>query len=96
MAVPFALAAQGLAASGEPWRHPARIASVAAGAVSVVGRLIYLRLPAPLLGTSGLSVWSLLFGTAAASVWLESRLFRIPPCTVVNKREHAEAQCLPG
>ncbi|HUE02511.1 MAG TPA: phosphatase PAP2 family protein [Bryobacteraceae bacterium] len=58
VAVPFALAAQGLAASGVPWRHPARIASVAAGALSVVGWLIYLRLPAPLLGTSGLSAWS--------------------------------------
>jgi len=75
VAVPFALLAQGLAASGLTWRNATRIVCVGTGALSVLGSLTYLRLPSPPLEWSGTLVWILLLGSAVASVVLESRLY---------------------
>jgi hypothetical protein len=80
VAVPFALLAQGVAASGftsnSKSGNALRLASVGLGGLAVLGWMAYLRLPSPpLLGRGGL-VWVLLFGTAVASIVLESRLWR--------------------
>jgi hypothetical protein len=76
VAVPFALLAQALAASGLGWRHRLRVASVATGAVSVLGWLAYLRMPSPPLAARGSLAWCLLWGTAVVAIVLESRLYR--------------------
>jgi hypothetical protein len=94
VAVPFALLAQGLAASGVPWRNTGRMACVGTGALAVMAWLTYLRLPSPPLAGRGALIWSLLLGSAAASVILESRLQRamaqagVPAPGGVNEGEY--------
>jgi hypothetical protein len=96
VAVPFALLAQGLAASGASWRNAVRIACVGTGALLVLAWLTYLRLPSPPLQSSGALLWSLLLGSAAASVILESRLHLavaqagVTALGAVNAREYTE------
>jgi hypothetical protein len=75
VAVPFALAAQGLATAVLPWRTSERIASTAVGGALVAGWLMYLRMPAPPPVGAGWA-WSLLLGTAVVAVLLELRLNR--------------------
>jgi hypothetical protein len=76
VAVPFALLAQGVAASGLEWRNAARIACVATGGLLVPAWLAYLRLPSPPLAGNVSWAWCLLLGSGVASVILESRLQR--------------------
>jgi PAP2 superfamily len=95
VAVPFALMAQGLAAADVPWRGRVRIACVAAGGVSVLAWLMYLRLPSPPLEGLGGAAWGLLLGTAAVSVFLEARLRAaqsspVPERLKVSEREYAQ------
>jgi len=102
VAVPFALLAQGLASTGVPWRNVTRRACVAAGAISVLAWLTYLRLPSPPFEGRGGLAWTLLSATAAASVLLESRLCRVVACAGapalprVNEGEYAERLPAPG
>jgi len=102
VAVPFALLAQGLAASGVPWRNTGRIACVGTGALAVLAWLTYLRLPSPPLAGRGALIWSLLLGSAAASVILESRLQRavvqagVPALGRVNEGEYTGPLRAPG
>ena len=74
VAVPFALVAQGVAASGTPWYGRERIAAVGAGGTLVAAWLVYLRLPSPPLHGNGRLAWGLLTATAVAGVCLEWRL----------------------
>ena len=76
VAVPFALLAQGLAASALPWRNATRMTCVGTGALSVLAWLTYLRQPSPPLGGNGALVWSLLLGVVLVSVLLEGLLSR--------------------
>jgi hypothetical protein len=74
VAVPFALGAAALAASGLPWKTPVRAASAGLGFAMVAGWLMYLRLPSPPFDGAG--PWIVLLGCATVSVLLESRLHR--------------------
>lgn len=76
VAVPFALMAQGIAASGVSWRSLPRISAVGAGAALVMAWLMYLRLPDPPLNASGIWAWALLLGTLIAAIRLERNLQR--------------------
>jgi hypothetical protein len=76
VAVPFALMAQGTAASRLGWNSRARIAAVGGGGAMVVAWLVYLRFPAPPLHMAGMWAWGLLTATAVFAVVLESRLNR--------------------
>jgi len=102
VAVPFALLAQGLAASGVPWWNTRRIACVGTGALAVLAWLTYLRLRSPPIAGRGALVWSLLLGSAAASIILESRLQRamaqagVPTLERVNEGEYTGPLRAPG
>jgi PAP2 superfamily len=74
VAVPFALAAQALAASGLGWRTPERIGALAAGALLVLAWLLYLRSAGPF--ASPPLAWMLLAGGALLCCLLEARLSR--------------------
>jgi hypothetical protein len=76
VAVPFTLAAQGLATASLPWRTSERIAATAVGGALVAGWLMYLRMPTPAPAGGGWA-WSLLLGTAVVAVVLEWRLNRV-------------------
>jgi len=76
VAVPFALLAQGVAASGLAWNSPERVAAVAGGGAAVMAWLSYLRLPAP-PAYGGMWAWTLLLATAVAAIYAESRLQRV-------------------
>jgi len=102
VAVPFALLAQGLAANGLPWQNRTRLACVGTGGLAVLAWLAYLRLPSPPLAGSGVLAWVLLFGTAVASIVLESRLYRavvqagVLAPNWVSEGEYAERLPAPG
>jgi len=74
VAVPFALGASALAASGVSWTTPVRAVSAALGFAMVAGWLMYLRLPSP--PVDGAGPWIVLLICAAGSIVLESRLHR--------------------
>jgi hypothetical protein len=76
VALPFALLAQAVSASGLPWNDPARLAGAGTGALLVTGWLAYLRLPWPPLYGHGAIVWSLLLGTGIAALCMERGLER--------------------
>jgi hypothetical protein len=87
VAAPFAMLAQGVAASGVPWRNGRRSACVAGGILAVVGWLAYLRQPSPPLAGRGILAWILLATTAGGALVLESRLSR---AGLVNKGEYPD------
>jgi len=76
VAVPFALLAQGVAATGLPWDSRVRVAAVGGGGLVVLAWIWYLRLPVPPLYANGLWAWELLLLTAVLAVCVESRLQR--------------------
>lgn len=76
VAVPFALLAQGVAASEVPWYSRERIAAISIGGTLVAAWLIYLRLSAPPLHAQGFWAWGLLMASAVTGVLMESRLHR--------------------
>jgi len=76
VAAPFALVAQGVAATSLPRDSRLRLAAVGGGGSLVLAWIWYLRLPVPLLHANGLWAWELLLLTAVLAVCVEARLHR--------------------
>jgi hypothetical protein len=97
VAVPFALLAQGVAASALPPANAMRITSIGTGALLVLAWIGYLRLPSPPLYGHGALAWSLLLASAIVAVWLEWRLHRALAAVIQGEQAGgAPAQSIMG